>query len=154
MNPRRRRGVSSLVSGGREDIHDSTRRLALELSPAEGRSKSAVAGCTAPKVVWSTVASREAHRLFIQPESTRRFHNGTHEGYICLPARHLDHDLSGIYHNELQDDKVPVSVHESPPARMSQTAPLLRRRICSLGTRHFCAARRTACLLGVISNTT
>jgi hypothetical protein len=151
MNPRRRRGVSSLVSGGRQEVHDSTRRLALELSPAEGRRKSAVAGCTAPSAVWSTVASREAH---IQPESTKIFHNGTHEGYICLPVRQLDHDLSGIYHDELQDDKVPVSVHESPPARMSQTAPLLRRRICSLGTRHFCAARRTACLLGVISNTT
>lgn len=78
-------------------------------------------------------------------ENAQRQH--TRAIYVSL-VRIPHHDLSGIYHDELQDDKVPVSVHESPPARMSRTAPLLRRTICGLGTRPFAAALRTACLLG------
>jgi hypothetical protein len=116
--------------------------------------KSAVDGlhCT-ERVVWSTALLQVEKHIFslrVQKHSTTA---RTRAIYVC-PKDNLDHDLSGIYHDELQDDKVPVSVHESPPARMSQTAPLLRTRICSLGTRHFCAVQKTACLLGVIANTT
>jgi hypothetical protein len=144
----------SLQSGERWSTGCSRFNPTTCVGVVAGRRKEEIGSCglhCTESCVEHCCKSRSTH---IQPESTKRFHNGTHEGYICLPVRHLDHQLSGIYHDELQDDKVPVSVHESPPAHMSQTAPLLRMRICSLGTRYFCAAQRTACLLGVISNTT
>jgi hypothetical protein len=58
-------------------------------------------------------------------------------------------DLSDIYHEELQDDKLPFSIHESPYARVSRAAPLLRSRIYGLGTRPFVQLGRLPAYLGL-----